>query len=232
VVTLNRSPLPAPEVKADVVEAMFDRIAPRYDLVNRLMTFGLDIRWRRRAVAALALRQGSLVADLACGTGDFCNELQRAGHRAVGYDFSQRMLDMSRTTAPLHRADILALPLDDASIDGVTCGFALRNVTDIDRCFAEMARVVRPGGRVAILEVATPRNPLVRAAHGLYFRHVVPLIGGLLSDRRAYRYLPSSTAYLPAPDELLARLERAGFTDVRRETLGLGAAQLVLGTRS
>lgn len=231
-VPVNRSALPAPEVKADVVEAMFDRIAPRYDLINRIITLGLDVRWRRRAVAALGLPRGSAVADLACGTGDFCNELLRSGHRPTGYDFSQRMLDMARTAAPLRRADILDLPLEVASVDGVTCGFALRNVTDIDRCLAEMTRVIRPGGRVAILEVAVPSNPILRAGHSLYFRHVVPLIGGLLSDRRAYRYLPSSTAYLPPPERLLDMMRRAGFERVRRERLGLGAAQLLLGTRS
>ena len=228
---MNRSPLPAPEVKAAAVEAMFDRIAPRYDVVNRIITFGLDVRWRRRAVAALALPHDSLVADLACGTGDFCNELLRSGQRAIGFDLSQRMLDMAHTAAPLHRADILDLPLDTASVDGVTCGFALRNVTDIGRCLAEMARVIRPGGRVAILEVAVPSNSLLRAAHSLYFGHAVPLIGGLLSDRGAYRYLPSSTAYLPPPERLLEMLRAAGFEGIRRQRLGLGAAQLLLGTR-
>jgi demethylmenaquinone methyltransferase / 2-methoxy-6-polyprenyl-1,4-benzoquinol methylase len=229
---MTRASLPAPEVKADVVEAMFDRIAPRYNAINRIITFGLDVRWRRRAVAALGLPRGSSVADLACGTGDFCNELLRGGQRAMGFDFSERMLAMAHTAAPLQRADILDLPLPAASVDGVTCGFALRNVTDIGRCLAEMARVIRPGGRVAILEVAVPSNPLIRAGHSLYFRQVVPLIGGLLSDRSAYRYLPSSAAYLPTPERLLGMLSRAGFEHVHRERLGLGAAQLLLGTRS
>jgi demethylmenaquinone methyltransferase/2-methoxy-6-polyprenyl-1,4-benzoquinol methylase len=129
------------------------------------------------------------------------------------------------------RADALQLPLGDASVDGAISGFALRNVVDIGACFGEAARVIRPGGRAVFLEVSEPPSPLVRRAHALYFRRIVPMIGGLLSDRRAYRYLPASTAYLPSPDELLRLLSEAGFVRCHRVELGAGVAQLLIGTR-
>lgn len=225
------SPLPDGEHKARTVEAMFDRIAPRYDALNRILTFGLDVRWRRRAVRDLRLPRGSRVVDLACGTGDLCNELQRAGMLPLGVDFAAGMLARAHTQAPLLRADVLNLPLRSASFDGATCGFALRNVADIGRCFEETARVLRPGGRAVFLEVATPDSSLLRAGHRVYFDHVVPWVGGRLSDRVAYRYLPASSTYLPHPVELQRLLIRSGFTAVRRVLLGGGAAQLLIGTR-
>ncbi|HEV7464766.1 MAG TPA: ubiquinone/menaquinone biosynthesis methyltransferase [Candidatus Dormibacteraeota bacterium] len=218
--------------RADANRAMFDRIASRYDRLNRLLTLGLDARWRRRTVAALGLPAGSLVVDLACGTGDLCRETQRAGLRCVGVDVAARMLAHSHTSAPLVRADILTLPLAGGAVDGAVCGFALRNVVDIPACLRETARVLRPGGRIGFLEVAEPDNALLRRAHALYFRRIVPFVGGLLSDREAYRYLPASTAWLPSPAELLAMVREAGFTAVARRSLGGGAAQLLTGTRA
>ncbi len=225
-------PLPQGEEKARAVRGLFDTISGRYDLVNRVMTFGMDVGWRRRAVRALRLPRGSLVADLACGTGDFCRELQRSGYRVVGFDFSLGMLSRARTRAPLVQADILHLPLPDRSVDGATCGFAMRNVVDLPSLFAETARVVRPGGRVAFLETAQPDGRLMRAGHRVYFHRVVPVIGGVLSDRDAYAYLPRSTAYLPDPPELVGLLRDAGFPRARRFALAGGIAQLLLGTRS
>ncbi|MGA8521816.1 MAG: ubiquinone/menaquinone biosynthesis methyltransferase [Candidatus Dormiibacterota bacterium] len=225
------SELPLGERKARAVEEMFDRIAPRYELVNRVMTLGLDAGWRRRAVRELQLEPGAWVIDLGCGTGDLCRVLGRAGLRAVGVDMAAGMLAKAHTAAPLVRADALQLPLRDASVDGAVSGFALRNVVDIAACFGEAARVIRPGGRAVFLEVSEPPNRLVRFAHSLYFRRIVPVVGGLLSDRTAYRYLPASTAYLPAPSELLALLTGAGFSQCRRVQLGVGAAQLLIGTR-
>jgi demethylmenaquinone methyltransferase/2-methoxy-6-polyprenyl-1,4-benzoquinol methylase len=210
---------------------MFDRIAARYDLVNRVMTLGMDVGWRRRAVRELRLPGGALVADLACGTGDLCAELRAGGYRAVGFDFSHGMLVNATVEVPLAEADILRLPLADGSVGGATCGFAMRNVTDLGALFAETARVVRPGGRIAFLETAEPDGKVLRAGHAFYFRRVVPLIGGALSDRDAYRYLPRSTAYLPPPAELLAGLREAGFEELERFPLGAGAAQLLVGTR-
>jgi demethylmenaquinone methyltransferase / 2-methoxy-6-polyprenyl-1,4-benzoquinol methylase len=224
--------LPSGEEKARRVRGMFDAIAERYDLVNRVMTFGLDVGWRRAAVAELRIPGRSRVADLACGTGDLCTELRRAGYRPTGFDFSMGMLSRATTEAPLVCADVLGLPLRDGAVEGATCGFALRNVVDLEALFAEIARVVRPGGRIALLEAARPSNPVARAGHAVYFERVVPLIGRALSDAEAYRYLPRSMAYLPEPEALLAMLGAAGFADARRRVLGAGAAQLLTGTRS
>ena len=226
------SELPQGEEKARVVRTMFDRVAKRYDLVNRVMTFGLDVGWRRRTVEELRLPAGAQVLDLACGTGDLCIELERGGHRPVGLDFSFGMLERSRAAVPLVQADALALPIRDGAVDGITCGFALRNVTSIPALFAECARAVRPQGRVAFLETADPENALLRTGHHVYFRHVVPLVGGVLSDRDAYTYLPRSMAYLPDPEALVGLLRDAGFVDMRRRALGGGVTQLLTGTRA
>jgi demethylmenaquinone methyltransferase/2-methoxy-6-polyprenyl-1,4-benzoquinol methylase len=228
---LERDGLPDPSRKARVVRGMFDRISTRYDLVNRVMTFGMDVGWRRRAVRELRLPGGARVADLACGTGDLCDELLTGGYRAVGFDFSHGMLRNARTSAPLVEADALRLPLADGSVDGATCGFALRNVTELTTLFAETARVLRPEGRVAFLEPSEPDGRLLRAGHAVYFKRIVPLIGGALSDREAYRYLPRSMAYLPEPARLLSMLADAGFAGVERIALGGGVAQLLVGTR-
>jgi demethylmenaquinone methyltransferase/2-methoxy-6-polyprenyl-1,4-benzoquinol methylase len=223
--------LPQGDEKVRAVRSMFDAIAPRYDLVNRVMTFRMDVGWRRRAVRSLALRRGSVVADLACGTGDLCVELESAGLRTIGMDLSFGMLAAARTSAPLVQGDALRLPLRTGSVDGVTCGFALRNLVELPPFLDELARVVRPGGRIALLEVATPPNPVLRFGHGVYFGKVVPMIGGLLSDQAAYRYLPQSVAYLPPPDDLLAMVSAAGFADVERRLLSVGIAQLITGAR-
>ena len=148
------------------VRQMFDAIAPRYDLVNRLMTFRLDVRWRRMAVRSLALSPRSLVADLASGTGDLCVELARQHLRPLSVDLSFGMLHADRSGAPRMQADILRLPFPDGAVDGATCGFALRNLVELGAFFDELARVVRPGGRIALLDVATPPNPVLRWGHG------------------------------------------------------------------
>jgi len=228
----SEAPLPQGEEKRRAVRGLFDTISPRYDLVNRLMTFGMDVGWRRRAVRELRLPGGALVLDLACGTGDFCRELARRGYRTMGFDFSHGMLVNARTQAPLVEADILRLPVRDGGAEGVTCGFALRNVVSLSGLFEELGRVVRPGGRVALLDAAEPENRLMRAGHGLYFNKAVPMIGGLLSDRGAYAYLPRSMAYLPPPQEMVGMLRDAGFPDASRLQLSGGITQLLLGTRA
>lgn len=211
---------------------MFDAIAPRYDLVNRVMTFGLDRGWRRRTVGALGLARGSLVIDLAAGTGDLCRDLHDAGQRAVGFDLSAGMLGHARTSAPLVQADALRLPMPDGAADGAVCGFALRNFVDLPLFFDELARVVRPGGRIALLDVAEPTSAVLRLGHRAYFAGVVPRIGALLSDGAAYRYLPRSVAYLPAPEAMVAAIGEAGFEAVERRLLTGGITQLLTGTRS
>jgi demethylmenaquinone methyltransferase/2-methoxy-6-polyprenyl-1,4-benzoquinol methylase len=227
-------PLPSGLAKRQMVRAMFDRIAPRYDALNRVMTAGLDQRWRRAALALVGVGPGDLLIDVACGTGDFAELARARGARVIGVDMAGEMLRGARrrgACTSLVQADAAALPLPDGCATVVTCGFALRNFEALAGPLAEMARVLAPGGRLALLEVDRPRRAIVRAGHALYFDRVVPWIGGLLSDRSAYAYLPRSVAYLPAPTELLGLIERAGFARVVRRPLGLGAVQLITAVR-
>jgi demethylmenaquinone methyltransferase/2-methoxy-6-polyprenyl-1,4-benzoquinol methylase len=230
--TAEASRLPEGAAKAQAVRAMFDTIAPRYDLVNRIMTFGLDRRWRRTAVASLHLEPRSRVLDVACGTGDLCRDLLAAGYQPVGVDMSMGMLSHSRVDVAMIQTDALELPLSPTSFDGAVSGFALRNFVALGPVFAELGRVIRPGGRVALLDVSAPSNPILRAGHSAYFGHVVPRIGAAFSDRDAYRYLPKSVAYLPSGDQMLDQLRQAGFESVDRRLLSGGVTQLITGTRS
>jgi len=227
----DRDTLPEGDDKRTAVREMFDAIAPRYDLVNRIMTFRLDVRWRKTAVRTLRLPAGSRVLDLASGTGDLCIDLRNAGYAPLAFDLSHGMLVNDRSGAPRCQADILRLPTPDAVADGVTCGFALRNLTDLEAFFAELARVVRPGGRIALLDVGVPHNPVIRAGNSIYFGKVVPKIGALLSDGTAYRYLPRSVAYLPERGKLVEMLRAAGFADAEHRQLTGGLTQLLTGTR-
>jgi demethylmenaquinone methyltransferase/2-methoxy-6-polyprenyl-1,4-benzoquinol methylase len=223
--------LPQGAAKVTAVRAMFDAIAPRYDLVNRVMTFGLDRGWRRATVRALTLGDGELVVDLACGTGDLCRDLAAAGYRPVGVDLSFGMLAHASVACPLVQGDALRLPFPDGCLDGATSGFALRNFVELDGFFAELARVLRPGGRIALLDVARPENALLRLGHGVYFGRVVPRIGAVLSDGAAYRYLPRSVAYLPPIGVMLDRLRASGFEAVERRLLSGGITQMLTATR-
>jgi len=223
--------LPQGDEKAKVVQNMFDAIAPRYDLVNRIMTFRLDTRWRKLAVRKLALSRGARVLDLASGTGDLCIDLRKAGLHPLSFDMSFGMLAADHSNAPRVQADILRLPIASESVDGVTCGFALRNLVDLNVFFHEIARVTRSGGRIALLDVSTPTNPIIRWGNSVYFGKVVPRIGGLLSNRAAYNYLPKSVAYLPAPAQLVDMLQAAGFEHVRHEQLSGGLTQLMHATK-
>jgi demethylmenaquinone methyltransferase/2-methoxy-6-polyprenyl-1,4-benzoquinol methylase len=234
--TMGGTPSPSVELpigaaKTEQVRAMFDAIAPRYDLVNRIITFGLDRRWRTRTLDALALPQGATVLDLACGTGDLAALALRHEYRVVGSDLSAGMLAARHLDFAAVQSDVAALPFGTRSIDGVVCGYALRNFTDLPASLAEVARVLRPGGRLAVLEVASPENGLLRRGFDLWFGRCVPAIGGLLSNADAYRYLPRSTAYLPAPDELRRILTDAGFSTVGRQLLQGGLSQIITATR-
>jgi demethylmenaquinone methyltransferase/2-methoxy-6-polyprenyl-1,4-benzoquinol methylase len=224
--------LPRGEEKVAAVRSMFDAIAPRYDRLNRIISLGLDTRWRRDGARRLGLAPGSVVLDLASGTGDLCVDLRRRGLVPLSIDLSFGMLAADRSGAPRVQADILRLPVADGSVDGVTCGFALRNLVDLPTFFVELGRVVRPGGRVALLDVGRPTNRVIAWGNGVYFGRVVPRIGALLSDGAAYRYLPKSVAYLPEPAELVDELGRAGFDDVEHRQLSGGLTQLLTATRS
>lgn len=225
--------LPEGDEKRRAVEEMFDRVAPGYDRMNRVISLGLDRRWRRAAITALGLPAGARVLDLACGTGDLSDDLSTAASTPIGLDFSAGMLTANHTGAPLVRGDGQALPFPSASFDGVVCGFALRNFVDLGTVLGECARVLRPGGRVSLLDAAVPEHALLRAGNTLWFRAAVPLLGRLLSrDAEAYRYLPRSTAYLPPPAELLATLTQVGFRDAARTTMTGGSVQLLTGTKS
>lgn len=227
---LDPDNLPEGDEKRAAVRSLFDNIAGRYDLVNRVITFGLDGRWRCQAVSALELNTGSLVLDLACGTGDLCRATARAQMAPIGVDLSMGMLLAARTDAPLLQGDLLALPISDGAVDGAVCGFALRNLVELPGFFAELARVVRCGGRIALLDAAEPENKLLRWGHRIYFQKIVPRIGGLLSDRTAYAYLPKSLAYMPEWSTMKQQLFDGGFCDIERKTFV--GAQLITATRS
>jgi demethylmenaquinone methyltransferase / 2-methoxy-6-polyprenyl-1,4-benzoquinol methylase len=227
-----RTRLPTGEEKTRRVRAMFDTIAPRYDLMNRLMTFGLDQVWRRTTVAALGLPAGARVLDLACGTGDLCRAARRLGYAVVGADLSAGMLAANVTATPLVEADGSRLPFATAAFDGLVCGYALRNFTDLGGTLSECARVVRPGGRVAVLEVDAPSAGLWRAGYDLWFTRAVPRVGALVSDREAYAYLPASVDYLPAAPFLRRMFIDAGFSAVGIRALAGGLSQLVVATRA
>ena len=213
------------------VRSMFDRIAPVYDLMNRVMTAGLDGRWRRLTAEAV-VRPGDRVLDACCGTGDLALAAERAGGRVVGLDFSERMLERARrksASVEWVRGDLLELPFEDASFDAATVGFGVRNVADLERSLRELRRVLRPGGRLGILEITTPRGPL-RLFYRLWFDAIVPLLGKLLRGGSAYTYLPASVRRFPGPKELAALLERAGFGGVSFRLLAGGIVALHTGT--
>ena len=205
----------------DSVRTMFDRIAPVYDAMNRLMTAGLDLRWRRLAAAAV-VRPGDRVLDAACGTGDFALADVGAGAgEVVGVDFSARMLERARRKSTAVRwveADLLALPFDDATFDAATIGFGIRNLSELDPGLQELRRVLRPGGRLAVLEITRPRG-IARPFFSLWFDRLVPAAGKLLPGGAAYRYLPASVRRFPPAEELAAKIERAGFSGVEYRLL-------------
>lgn len=226
--------LPVGADKRLAVQDMFDRIAPRYDTLNRLFTAGLDQRWRKLVLDRVGVGQDDLVLDVACGTGDFLELATNRGARAIGVDFAAGMLVAGSRRLPacsFVQGDGAALPVRDGSFDVVTCGFAFRNFVQLQDVLAEFARVLAPGGRLGVIDVDRPSFAPVRVVHGLYFDRLVPFVGGLLSDRRAYSYLPRSTEYLPGAPVLRQWLEEAGFEQVERRTRLLGTAQIWTGLR-
>src|SRR5215218_4081550 len=218
------------------VRAMFDRIARVYDLMNSLMTAGLHHRWRERAADLAAVGPGGRALDVACGTGDLAVELARRvgpSGTVVGSDFSEAMLARARAKSAAVEwewANALELPYPDGDFDAATVGFGARNFADLDRGLAEMARVVRPGGRVVVLEITTPQRPPLATFFSIWFDRVVPALGKLAGDPDAYAYLPSSVKRFPAPAALAARMAGAGLTDVRWILTAGGIIAVHVGT--
>src|SRR3954447_11133181 len=200
------------------VRAMFDRIAGVYDPLNSVMTVGLHHRWGARAGDLAAVGPGSRVLDVATGTGDLAVELASRGCEVVGTDFSDEMLDRARAKAPgirFEHANALELPYGDGEFDAATVGFGARNFSDLDRGLAEMARVVRPGGRGVVLEITTPQRRPLSSFYSAWFDRVVPLIGKVAGDPAAYEYLPASVKRFPGPKGLAAAMARGGLTNIR-----------------
>lgn len=226
--------LPVGGEKAVFVRAMFERIAPRYDLLNRCFSLRLDQYWRRVTLGAVAVSSQDTVVDLACGTGDLSELTARTGAQVVGIDFAYNMLVGARQRhipATFVHADALCTPLPTAWASVVLSGFALRNFVSIPAVAREAARLLKPGGRLAFLEVDTPANLFLRWGHHVYFTRIVPFLGSLLSDRQAYAYLPESVSYLPEETELLRMVEAAGFRQATKQRLSGGIAQLVTAIR-
>lgn len=224
------------------VRDMFGRVAARYDLLNHLLSFNLDKRWRRKAVervAPLLERPGSLVLDLCCGTADVLLALEAAngGARVLGSDFCHPMLVQARRklnarslSNPLFEADALSLPLRDQSLDLLTCAFGFRNLANYEKGFREFLRVLKPGGVAAILEFSQPVNPAFGAVYGMFSNRVLPWVGGMMSNSsEAYAYLPESIRKFPGAEELAAAMRQAGFARVEFERMTAGAVALHLG---
>jgi len=230
---------PGNAVPANEVASMFDRIAPIYDPMNTLMTLGFDARWRRAAARAAKLEPGMSAVDVACGSGALTRLLGAAvapGGSVVGVDLSPGMVRRARRRpAPgvsYVTGDAMALPLEAASVDAATIAFGLRNVPDYERCLAEMARVNAGGGRVVVLELATPDGRIGRAVAATWFRHGVPLLGRLAGGGSAYAYLPRSVDHYPPPEEIANLMRRVGLRDVRWRRLAPGLVTLHVGRRA
>ncbi len=229
--------------KTGQVEAMFDSIAPAYDTMNRLMTMGIDRAWRRKAVRITAASRPADILDVATGTGDFAINLARAipAANVTGIDLSEQMLAIGRRKVEkaglsgritMSQGDCLALPFPDRSFDAVTVAFGVRNFESLQRGYAEMARVLRPGGLLCIIELAVPQNRLVRPFYNIYTRRVIPMVGRLISsDPRAYTYLPTSIAAMPGGDKMLSLLTDAGLRDPRLIPLTLGVCAIYTATK-
>lgn len=224
--------LPTGAEKERFVREMFDNISPAYDRLNRIMTFKIDQVWRKHSLRRLDLPSKSLILDLACGTGDFIKLSRSQGYECIGTDFSMGMLTHANLTNGLVAADGLNLCFKNESFNAVTCGFALRNFRELLPVFQEIHRILAPGGKTALLEVAQPKSKAFKVAHALYFNRIVPIIGAVLSDSNAYRYLPESVNYLPTTSAIVDMMRSAGFSEVEHELLVTGAAQLFIGTKA
>jgi demethylmenaquinone methyltransferase/2-methoxy-6-polyprenyl-1,4-benzoquinol methylase len=230
--------MPERAARDSAVRDMFDRVAPVYDAMNTVMTLGLDARWRRAAALAAALGPGMAAVDVACGTGALTRRLAAAvqpGGSVVGIDISPAMVDRAhRRPVPGVRyevRDALDLPLPTAGVDAATIAFGLRNVQDRQRCLSEMARVTRRGGRVVVLELATPRGRIGRLLAATWFERAVPLLGRSVGRGSAYAYLPDSVRRYPVPARIAELMAAAGLREVRWRRLPPGFVTLHVGIR-
>jgi demethylmenaquinone methyltransferase/2-methoxy-6-polyprenyl-1,4-benzoquinol methylase len=234
----------APDKSPERIASMFDAIAARYDFLNHFLSAGLDRRWRTRAIAELDLPADARVLDLCTGTGDLAIEATTAGPQVtvVGIDFASMMLQQARQklralrldrVITLVRGDATRIPVRDGWADAATIGFGIRNVNQPEAALRELARVLKPGGRLAILEFGEPRIPGIRGMYNLYFRAVLPQLGRLVSKHQsAYSYLPASVGTFPAPREFAATISSHGFSEVRAVSLTFGIVYLYTGRRS
>lgn len=229
--------------KTEQVRQMFDAIAPAYDFMNRAMTLGIDIWWRRLAVKRLKRIAPAHILDVATGTGDFAIQLNDSLHpqHITGIDLSQGMLDEARrkvkakgleSTITFEQGDCMALPMQDNTFDAVTVAFGVRNFEHLQQGYQEMARVLRPGGMLCVLELSTPTNPLIRWFYDLYTLHIIPAIGSMKSgDKNAYRYLPQSIAAVPQGDDMLQMMRNAGLKEATFRRLTLGVCTIYIAVK-
>ena len=239
--TTNHPPIGEAEGKAEAVESMFDAVAPRYDLLNRVLSAGIDRYWRSRAVRMLSDEQPRRVLDVATGTADLAIKIERTLHprETIGIDLSTEMLDRGRAKIEqkglsprisLRKADAADLPFADASFDAAFVAFGVRNFEDLDAGLGDIRRVLRPGGALVVLEFSSPRAFPIKQVYDWYSRRVLPRIGGLLSpDQGAYEYLPNSVAAFPDGTDFLRRMRSAGFADLEWTPLTFGIASLYKG---
>lgn len=236
----HHPPIGEVEGKKEQIEAMFDAIAPRYDLVNRVLSMGIDRGWRRKAVAMLAAYQPKRILDVATGTADLALQaLTLEPEKVVGVDISEEMLAVGREKIAaaglgdritLQRGDAEKLPFSDSQFDAALVAFGVRNFQDLDKGLREIWRVLRPGGVLVVLEFSHPRTPVIKQGYAFYSRHILPRIGGAISkDQGAYKYLPSSVAAFPDGEDFLARLRATGYDDLKWQPLTFGIASLYRG---
>ena len=228
----SNSALPTGSEKKKMVREMFDTIAPTYEKANTFMTFGLDKYARNIALKELRLSEGSLILDLASGTGDFSRMLTNEGMKTVAVDLSHNMLKFAKDTKNPVQCDGTSLPFADASFDGVVCGYALRNFVDLNALIVEMHRVLKPGGKFIAVDVSVPTNPVIKFGNQLWFARIAPKIGRLISkNREAYEYLPRSTSYMPNDEKLTLMFEENGFEAVRVSRLVATSLIMVTAVR-
>ena len=229
--------------KKENIRSLFDNIAPDYDKLNHILSLNIDKGWRKRAVCEIAdVQQKLSVLDVACGTGDFTIEIAKKvteGSKIVGIDLSEGMMKVGRekiadagVDATLEYGDCEALAYQDNSFDRISVGFGVRNFEHLDLGLKEMCRVLKPGGKLVILELSVPSNPIIRWCYKLYFLNILPMIGGMVSgNRSAYEYLPASVLNFPAPDKFIPMMYEAGFSQVRHHSLTLGVCRMYVGIK-